>query len=143
MSDKDFTINGTEYKVSKIDAMKQFHIVRRISPILAELAPSMSQIARMAKGDAKSEADKFEEFAKILAPIFLGLAKLSDTDANYVLYGLLGAIEKKQPTGNWAKLAQGDQLMFHDMELPIMLQAAGRAFAFNLSSFFAVLPQVS
>ena len=42
----------------------------------------------------------------------------------------------KQETGNWARLAQDKMIMFQDLDLPVLLQCAGRAFLFNLQSFF-------
>ncbi len=144
MSDRDFSIGGKNFKLSKIDAFKQFHIVRRLAPLLGELIPAITQAARKAKDPANlSEEAKLEQMAAIATPLMSGLSKLSDADADKVLFGLLSAVEMQQPTGNWAKLATDSALMFADLELPIMLQAAGRAFMFNLSGFFSVLPQVS
>jgi hypothetical protein len=89
MSDSDFSIGGRDFKVRKIDAIKQFHIVRRISPILAELLPAM-------KGMQESkDQDQMDQIAKFLTPIMDGLSKLSDADSEIVLYGLLNAAEIK------------------------------------------------
>ncbi len=103
MIEKDFQIGSLEFKLSKIHAFKQFHIVRRIAPILSDLAPMAVKISKR-----KSSEEMTEE-----------------------------------QIGNWAKLANETGMMFDNLELPIMLQVAGRAFMYNLSSFFAVLPQAS
>ncbi len=142
MSDNSFDFAGRKFKLSKINALKQFHIVRRIAPILGELGPMMVQMGKSKKAEL-SEDDRLDAMAKVIAPIMNGLSKLTDQDANLVLTGLLGAVEMQQSSGNWAKLANGDNLMFDDLELPVMLNAAGRAFVFNMAGFFAVLPQVS
>lgn len=137
----EFEIGGRQFQVRKIDAFKQFHIVRRIGPILADLLPAMQAVGKVQKSDLTEEG-KLDELAKLAAPLMTGLAKLSDSDADYVLYGLLAAVEMKQmPVGNWAKIHNGSMLMIQDLDLPTMLQAAGRAFMFNLSGFFAVLPR--
>ncbi len=70
-----------------------------------------------------------------------GLSKLSDADAEFVLYGLLAAAEVQQQAGNWAQVSTGSMLMIQDLELPMLLQIAGRAFMFNLSGFFSALPR--
>lgn len=139
----EFQVGERKFKLGKIDAFRQFHIVRRISPLLAELMPAMAEISKQKKNaDAMSEDEKLDEFAKIAQPIMVGLSKLSDADADYVLFRLLGAVEMHQAQFNsWAKVATDNGLMIQDLELPVLLQAAGRSLMFNLSGFFALLPQ--
>lgn len=127
--------------MNKIDAFKQFHIVRRIGPILGDLLPALGSVKK--DMDGLSESEKMDQFAKIASPIMMGLSKLSDADSDKVLYGLLSSVEMQQSSGNWARVATDSMLMFSDLELPILLQCAGRAFMYNLSGFFAALPKVS
>ncbi len=141
MSERDFEISGKKFKLNKIDAFKQFHIVRRIAPILADLLPAMKDIQRIGKIENLSEADKLDAFAEIAAPLMKGLSKLSDEDSNRVLFGLLASVEMQQEAGNWAKVSTDSMLMIQNLELPMLLQIAGRAFAFNLSGFFGALPR--
>jgi hypothetical protein len=142
--DRSFEIGGREFKLNKIDAMKQFHVARRIGPILAELVPAMKGISKV-NSDSMTEEQKLEEFARIATPFMAGISKLSDADSDYVLYRLLSAVEVKQPASNsWARIAvigpDGNaMLMMQDLELPMLLQAAGRALMYNLSGFFASL----
>lgn len=138
--DRDFEVGGKKFKLSKIDAFKQFHIVRRLAPLLSDLIPAMKSMGNVKSFDSLSETDKFDEIAKIASPIMTGLSKLSDQDANIVLFGLLNAVEV-QHGPSWAKVASGEMLMIQDLELPILMQLAGRAFMFNLSGFFGALPQ--
>ncbi len=143
--DRDFEIGGRKFKLNKIDAFKQFHIVRRVGPILADLLPALKDAKKFATAEAVeslSEEKKFEMVGEFAAPVMTGLSKLSETDANAVLMGLLASIEVQQPPlMNWAKIVQGDMVMIQDLELPVLIQLAGRAFMFNLSSFFGALPQ--
>ncbi len=141
MTDRDFSLGGRNFKLRKIDAFKQFHIVRRISPLLAELLPSMQGIQKVKGFEGFSEDEKLEQIAKFAAPLMTGLSKLSDADAEFVLYGLLAAAEVQQQAGNWAQVSTGSMLMIQDLELPMLLQIAGRAFMFNLSGFFSALPR--
>jgi len=141
--ERNFTYGGREFQLGKIDAFKQFHIVRRVAPILADLLPALqssSKFKDLKSVDSLPESDQLDMIAKVAGPVMNGLSKLSDTDAELVLYGLLGSVEMKQTTGNWAKVASGSMLMMQDLELAALLQIAGRAFVFNLSSFFAASP---
>ena len=143
--DREFELNGKNFKLNKINAFKQFHIVRRISPILAELLPVLEDFNKKQKATGGAvENQSFEEVAKIASPIMLGLSKLSDEDSDKVLYGLLASVEMQQGSGGWAKVAvdgNPPMLMMQDMELPILMQVAGRAFFYNLSGFFNVAPR--
>ncbi len=143
MSDREFSIGGRDFKLCKIDAFKQFHIVRRIGPLLSDLLPAMKDAEKLKNLDALSESEKLDQIAKFAGPIMNGLSKLPDADADLVLFGLLASVEVKQAAGNWTKIASNSMLMIQDMELPVLLQLAGRAFLFNLSGFFGVLPPKS
>lgn len=138
--EREFEIAGKKFKLSKVDAMKQFHIVRRIGPLLAELAPAMGKIGKVSEN--LSEEQKLEEFGKLAAPIMQGLSKLSDADADFVLYRLLACVEVHQPQFNsWAKVAGESGIVMQDLDLPVLLQLAGKALMFNLSGFFTSLPR--
>jgi hypothetical protein len=137
MNDREFSIGGRDFKLCKIDAFKQFHIVRRIGPILSDILPALADAKKLQ--NSTSDEEKLVGLAKIAAPVMNGLSKLSDVDSELVLFGLLQAVEMKQSAGNWAKVSSNSMLMIQDLELPILLQLAGRAFVFNLSGFFSAL----
>ncbi len=145
MGKQDFSIGDKQFKVRKLDAIKQFHILRRISPILEELLPALGGISKSAKNiDSLNEDEKFDVIAKFVGPIMKGLSQLSDEDANLVLFGLLSAVEiQQQPAGNWTSVVVGSSLMIQNLELPALMQLASQAFMFNLSGFFSALPQAS
>lgn len=110
-----FEIGGFEYRAGKIDARKQFHIVRRLAPIFGGMA-------------AGAEPEK------VLAD---AIGALSDDDADYVLFGLLEAVTRKQENGlGFAKVSTGKQLMFADITMAQMLQLAFKSFEENMQDFF-------
>ena len=136
--ERQFEYGGRKYQLSKVNAFKQFHIVRRLSPILGDL---VAVAPEMQKAKADGENANVEQLSKIAAPIMNGLSKLSDQDSEYVLFGLLNAVEVQQePAGNWAKVCIDKNLMIQNLDLPTMMNLAGRAFMFNLESFFSALP---
>ncbi len=136
MSERDFEVNGKKFKLGKIDPIKQFHIVRRMGPVMSEILPAAMDFNRAQKTLNMEDQDAvFGEAAKVFAPVMVGLSKLSDADADRVLYGLLASVEVQQSTGNWARVANDSMIMMQDLELPVLMQIAGRAFMFNLSGF--------
>ena len=134
MSDRDFEIGARKFKLNKMDPFKQFHVARRMGPILGELVPLAGKL-RQGIDENQYEA---------LVPIINGISKLSDNDATMVLTTLLSCVEVQNPgVLGWARVAVDGQLMFQDLDLPILLQIASRAFAYNLKGFFGGLPQAS
>jgi hypothetical protein len=122
----EFELDSHTYRANKIDARSQFHIVRRLAPVIGELIPALQG------GKGGTDA---------LPPLANAIAKLSDADADYCLFGLLKAISRKQPQGTgWGPVTTGEQLMYDDITMPQMLQLAWKAFAHNMSGFFAALP---
>ena len=122
----EFEVMGITYKVNKIPAMKQFHIVRRLLPVLSELAPA---------------ASKGTSGADVLPLLSNTIAKMADEDADYCIYGLLAAVQRNNGQGlGWAPVSADRALMYSDMTMAVVLQLAWRALTHNLSDFFAALP---
>lgn len=116
----EFEVNGTEYRAGKIDARKQFHIVRRLAPVMGGMV-------------GVNDAEALEPLAK-------AIASLSDDDADYVLFGLLDCVSRKQANGlGWAKVSKGNALMFEDIDMAAMLKLAYNAMQANMQDFFAAI----
>lgn len=72
------------------------------------------------------------------------LAQLPDEAADYVVFGLLACVSRKQDNGlGWAKVSNGTQLMFQDIDMMTMLTLAARALMANMQGFFSELRSVS
>ena len=122
----ELELDGHTYRVGKLDARAQFHIVRRLAPVLGELAPALQ--------GGKGGLD-------VLPPIATAVAKLSDADADYCIFGLLKVVSRKQPNGlGWGPVSTENLLMYDDIGMTQMLKLAWEALTFNMSGFFAVLP---
>jgi hypothetical protein len=122
----EFELEGQTYRANKIDARAQFHIVRRLAPVIGELAPALQ--------NGKGGMDA-------LPPLANAIAKLPDSDADYCLFGLLASLSRKQPQGlGWAPVCTGTSLMYDDISMVSMLKLAWQALQFNMSGFFAGLP---
>lgn len=123
----DFELNGHTYRAGTIDARTQFHIVRRLAPVFGELVPAL----RGGKADGLDA----------LPAIAGALAKLSDAEADYCLFGLLKPLARKQPNGlGWGPVCTGETVLYDDITMPALMQLAWQSFSFNLSGFFAALP---
>lgn len=125
----DYNLNGIDYKIKKLNARSQFHIVRRLAPVLGGLAPSPS--------DSDSDNKDMAQFASLAKAI----SGLSDEDSDYCLFGLLNAVSRKEDKGlGYSPIVNGYNFMYQDIDFKSMLLLAWEVLSFNLSDFFADLP---
>lgn len=140
-------VQGSEYDFKKIDALSQFHIVRRAAPVVSELLGLLSGLDLKGKKveEMSVEDVDFESIAKNLGPVTEALAKLPDEDVNYILFNLLKGVSRKQVGGGFAPVMapnSKDVIMFEDIktDLVLMLTLAGKSGAANLGGFINALP---
>ena len=126
----EFQVNGQEYRAGKLTAMQQFHIVRKLAPIIGKAAPVF---------DAVRGGDEIHA----LPALADALAAVPNADAEFVLYGLLAAVKRKEPHGTgYAPVCVGESIMYADVaeDMAVMMQLAWHALKHNLAGFFAALP---
>lgn len=124
----DIEVNGQRYRVGKLDAMKQFHVSRRLGPLLATMGISLSVL-----GKGAEEFD-LNEFLPLLEPITKMMAEMSDEDADYIIFTCLSVVTRLQG-GRPAPVSSGRQLMFHDIEMPTLLRLTVEVLKGNLANF--------
>lgn len=144
----EFEIKGQLYRSGKLDAFKQFHVARRLAPLL-------SGVSSVLKGSAlppptqKHDGDKSQseeapppapapDFADFLEPMADALAHMPDADCDFILFTCLGAAQRQQGNG-WAKIvATGTRsLMFEDIDMGVMINITLKVIQENLGSFFS------
>lgn len=108
-----------KFKVRRLDAMLQGKIARRILPIFGGLKEATGGPEGM-------------DLEKILKAI----AGITDDDQDFITHKLLSAVEMQQQNGNWAKVSNGQTLMFADLELDVVLQIVAKALQFNFEKVF-------
>jgi hypothetical protein len=120
-----------------------------MAPFLKGMVPVISSLEKAGafkKGgiDKGVAASSQEEVMKAFPAIADVLASMTDEDADYVIFGLLAVVTRKQDQGlGWAPVSTSKSLMFNDITMPEMLTLAGRVLVANLGSFFNVLNSIS
>lgn len=114
----DFDLDGVSYQLAKLDAMTQFHVSRRIMPLLGA----------MGGGDDK------------MATLFEAVGKLSDEDTEYVIAKCLADCRRKE---SGAKVFVNGRLMFDDIGMMGMLRLTIETLRENISDFFSGLGSLS
>lgn len=132
------TLAGINYQIGKTNALTQFHVLRRLAPVLAPLGS-----VALSKG-GKLEADDFLEF---IGPLTDALANLPEADANYVIFSCLAVVKREVADGRYAPIVAGQQFMFEDIDMVAMIRLTVEVVQDNLSGFFAglggVIPSTS
>lgn len=128
----EFEVRGIQYRAGKLDARAQFHIVRRMAPFLKALAPLAGKL-----GSQEQALEAIPELGNVLA-------SLDDETADYVLFGLLAVVTRKEPQGlGWAPVCRGTAMAYADISMPDMIAIAGRALMVNMGDFFQSLHSAS
>lgn len=120
MTGEEIEIDGQSYMLGQLDAMKQFHVTRRIAPVLAKLREG---------GDHD-----------IMSVLIMAIGELSDVDSEYVVQTCLAGCRRKQAgDAGWAMIYRHGQLLFQDITMPAMLRLTWATLQANLADFFTGL----
>lgn len=124
-------IKGFQYQISKLDARRQFHLVRKLAPVLAGLVEATLQ----APGQPLT-------FALIAGPLAQKISDMRQDDVDYILTTCL-AVCSRVVNGQPAPVqaAGTDKLMFPDIDMPVMLQLTMAAIEENLGDFLGSAQQ--
>jgi hypothetical protein len=104
----EFEVAGKTFRTGTLTAKEQFHIGRRVMPLMNPILTSLKS------GGAK-------DFTDIIAAVSDDLAKIPDDALDYVIDACLASVQIKQGD-SWAKVMVNGRLMFHDIDLSQMLQ---------------------
>lgn len=128
------TIGDNIYTAGKLDAIRQFHVARRLAPALIALGASAVDVLK--RGGDLSDAAA----VAAIGPLVEVVAQMSDADSEYVLKTCLSVVSRRSGDG-WAPVqnAQGG-LMFQDIDITVMLRLAFEVVRGNLGNFMPALP---
>ncbi|OXJ16636.1 phage tail assembly chaperone [Burkholderia sp. HI2500] len=154
----EIQLGGKRYQIGKLNAMQQFHVSRRIAPIIPSMIPVLMKfyaeiersrnaaanaaLGALAAGEDASAAEQrdmlglVDSIAPVLQPFADALAGLKDEDAEYVFGTCLSVVERQHQNG-WAKVwsAAHKTSLFDDMDMGSMLPLVVRVVVENLGPF--------
>lgn len=126
-------INDINYDIGRISPLKQFHLVRRLMPLLAK---STDGIMALQAGKPQAPTD----FARMLAPMVDELARMPDEEAEYIIFTCLSVVRRDTGGSGFAPVLTSDNaLMYQDMSMEVMLKLVVEVVKVNLAGFFAGL----
>lgn len=132
-------VGGQGYRVTALNARTQFHVLRRLAPLLTKAQPlfaAVQAIRGQGAQDVTADAMLSDDVLGAFAPMAELIASLPDQELDYVMDKCLAACHRKvgevfRPVANM----QG-QLMFQDINLPTQLRLVGEVIMLSLGNFW-------
>ncbi len=127
---KEVALNGHAYRVGRLAPMTQFHVARRLAPVLLQVV-NVKDLA----GAASAAKDDPTQALAALGGLATALRQLSDDDSEYIVNACLDVVTRQQGE-RWARVRATGGLMFQDIDLNVMLSLTYEVVVDNLGSFF-------
>lgn len=113
-------ICGRVCQIGKLSALEQFHVLRRLAPVLHSslfFAGATAQSVEAFKaGDVEKSNQAFVEAAFSAKPLLIDLARLDDQELDYVFHAVLKHVKIKQGA-NFTPISVDGQILFDDLTL--------------------------
>jgi len=121
---------GHTYRVGKLDAMRQFHVTRRLLPILTTLGLTADKLKGVAADVAKDDA-----LLLVAGPVADIIAKMPNEDVDYVIQTCLSVVRRKDGE-RWAPVLAGVHFQYQDITMPTMVKLTIEVVRENMGGFF-------
>lgn len=128
----DLEINEKTYRVGKLSALKQFHVSRKIAPLLP---PLVSLWVDALKAE-KPLQDSLAEVAALATPVLEILSTLPDEQLEYVIGECMAVVTRRDANAAfpvWSAAVRAP--MYEDIDMAVMLQLTARVIADSLGPF--------
>lgn len=135
-------IGGKKYRIRSLSAMQQFHLARKIGPLVPSLVPVIRQAIGGAGGDGVERALGLVSAA---GPAFDVLSEMPDDKAESIIAACMMAVQRCADDGKtWADTwsQQAGAPMFDDINGKQLLQLSGMVIKQELSPFLPATPIV-
>ena len=118
------------YRIGQMDVIKQFHVVRKLAPIIAAWLKS--------REDTQKE-DKESFLKDLMVPILEAFGKMSVEDSEFILFTCLGVVSRKEGE-KWVRMMNGNRMQYADTPMPHLMRLAFEVIKENLAGFFITPP---
>ena len=92
----EFEVNGVRYRIQRIDAMKQWHLSRKVSPLIPPLVPVFLRIAKSANKSKGAIIEDIEGISELVGPFAEGISQMSDEHSEYVFNTCRGRAARRR-----------------------------------------------
>lgn len=132
-------LNKIQYSVDKMPPRQQFHVLRRLAPLLGALGGAVVSLL----DDSKPKEEVIAELVAGVGPLADALALMPDEQLDYVLDACLLHVRRLDVDQNWHPiyLANGKTPLrkYVDIDAGMELRLVSEVIKENLSGFFGQL----
>lgn len=143
MTPTEFEMDGHLYRIGRLTAYEQFHVSRKVAPLIPPLIPVFMQLAKAQGALAKGgNAEDVSVLATLFQPFADGFAKLPDEAAEYVIATCLAVVRRQNEKNDWVAIwsKNGRVMMFDELNnLSVMLRLVLRVIKDSLGDFLSGL----
>lgn len=138
----EIVIKGNKYAIGKMEVETQFHVARRLAPVV--YAMSAGLLDRLRAGESISAAENLTSMLTAIEPMVSVISSMSDADSSYVIGHCLAVCQRHTGEGAGAGFQHvrtpGAQTMqFQDIDLLVMLHLVSAVVRDNLGNFLYAL----
>lgn len=152
-------INGIEYTIGRLNAVDQFHVSRKIAPIVPKLMPIIAEVAKgdltkaiaaieaneekIKKAEVSSEVEKITQepeaipdlddltpLADAFSPLMEVFASMPEEDVNFIIYKCLSVVKR-----GGAVVCRNNSIMFDNLGMTELLPLVIATIRINLGNF--------
>lgn len=128
----DFEVSGQNYKSKAMPAITQFHVMRRLTPVIA----SFKDLIPLIKAGGGKIDIATVNLSALIEPAAAALAGMSDADTEFVINACMMVCERQQGAAwspIWSEGAKRSR--FDDIQMTEMLQIVAAVLLDAFSSF--------
>ena len=141
----EFTLGEDTYRIGKLNAFQQFHLSRKVAPIIPTLIPVFLKLQESTSQVPLDSPDQIPDkplsgdlgaMAEMMQPFADGIANMPDESAEFILATCLGVVQRKQGSV-WSEIWNKNQAicMFDDIDLGLMMKLCFRVITESLGPF--------
>lgn len=132
----ELTYNNETYRIGLLNPIQQFHVSRRLAPVLSAMGVSAFELFQAGKSLEIGDLD----LMTVLSAITDMIAKMPEDDVNYIFNTCLGVVHRKQVDGRFANVWVQQRFVFEDIDMNAMVRLTVAVVQDNLSGFFPQAP---
>lgn len=153
-------INGIDYSIGRLNAVDQFHVSRKIAPIVPKLMPIIAEVAKgdltktiaaieaqnalksneiaddqeetesSEQNDVDADLSDLEPLAEAFSPLMDVIAQMPEEDVNYIIFKCLGVVKR-----GGAVVCRNNSIMFDDIDMTQLLPLVVATIRINMGNF--------
>lgn len=137
---EQITVSGHDYSIGRLSALDQFHVSRKIAPIIPNIMPIITEVAKgdLGKTIEAIEQDGGDDFdleglgplAQAITPLMEAFAQMPEDDVNYIVHKCLSVVKRGS-----AVVCRNNTIMFDDMDMGQIFPLVTAVIRINLGNF--------